>query len=1032
MNFAFWKPLVLSAALALCAAPAQALIFTVTSTGDTGPGSLRQAILDANAAGAAASIQFNIPPPGPYVIRPNSALPNITSAVVIDGTTQPGYAGSPLVVLNGVNAGDATGLTLQGGSSTIRGLVINRFGGSGIMVYLNSGNVIQGNYLGTDITGRSNAPNTQADIYLLDSADNLIGGTTAAARNVIAGQSQAGIYLEGSAARGNVIMGNFIGTDVTGTTAVGSLHNGVLLFHAPGNTIGGTTAAARNVISGNMQSGVYIFGANAAANVVQGNFIGTDVTGLSRITNLSDGITIWGASSNLIGGAVPGAGNVISGNGEHGVFLGGTNTFANVIAGNLIGLSAPGTSGLGNGFSGVGLEGTNIVGNRVGGPSASERNFISGNRQSGINLSGLGVTNNIVQGNWIGLDITGSRGITNEFDGITIQNASGTLIAGNVVAANGLAGVFLGDISRAPTRLEGNRVGTDATGRASLANSGSGLDIHNCPATRIGGAAPGAGNVLSGNGEFGIYMTNSARCVLQANFVGTDSTGTAALGNTLDGVLLSDSPDLLIGGTVPGLGNLISGNGDSGLYLFGPATRRALIQGNILGASIRGTNAILNRLDGLTLYNAPSNNIGGVGFGVGNLISGNNDSGITILGSQSQGNVVKGNFIGTGPDGILRVENRLHGVQIEDGIGNQIGGLGANEGNIIAYNRTNLYDGVRIRSGTGNHVARNSIFSHAGLGIDLGPDGVTPNDNRDVDNGANNLQNYPVLTSAATSAGSTTVQGTFNSERDKNFRLDFFSSPFFNTSGFGEGQTYLDSMTVLTDGSGNASFVRALPVAVPAGYILTATATDSANNTSEFSSWLAVTGSIIGADLAVTTSISAGTLLPGSLVTLDVTVQNRGANGAYDVRLAQKLPAGLVFVSAAPSATTFFVDTLTFNLGTLANGASATIRLTLQVMDYGALNAVASVTSGVPDPVPGNNSATATVNVPGPRLSIRTDGTELVLSWPAVVSGFTLESKASLGTPGGWSAVPGTPTLVAGEYQVRLTPASGAFFRLRR
>ena len=176
--------------------------------------------------------------------------------------------------------------------------------------------------------------------------------------------------------------------------------------------------------------------------------------------------------------------------------------------------------------------------------------------------------------------------------------------------------------------------------------------------------------------------------------------------------------------------------------------------------------------------------------------------------------------------------NSLNGVLINAANNNLIGGTAAGAGNIIAFNGG---AGTRITSGAGNAVRSNSIFSNTGIGIDLGPSGITPNDALDADIGPNDLQNFPVLTSASSNGGSTTIRGTINSTAAASFAVEFFSNSSCDDSGNGEGQTFIGSATVMTNNCGNATIDLTFPVTVPAGQFITATAIDSNNNASEFS-----------------------------------------------------------------------------------------------------------------------------------------------------------------------------------------------------
>ena len=389
---------------------AYALTFTVTNTNDSGAGSLRQAMLDANNLcnpPFSHSIRFNIPGGGVKTISPTSALPTITCPMIIDGTTQPGYAGAPLIELNGLDAaGDfVTGLRCRA-PVTIRGLVINRFI-QGFGIYLDtgsSGSVITGNYIGTNAAG--NAPlGNQSGIRLTgvtggDEISNItIGGTTPVARNVISGNSIHGIEI--FFATNILVQGNFIGTDVTGTLDLGNGRHGIEFVNVVGsngsNTVGGVVSGARNVISGNGGDGIHIQ-PSSLANFIQGNFIGTDVTGTQAVGNSAEGIYA-SSSGNQIGGPTAAARNVISGNFLQGIGIVSTQ---NLIQGNFIGTNAAGTAALGNGLEGV-LISSGASQNTIGldNSGAGTGNIIAFNGNAGVKVADSSSTRNAVRGNSI-------------------------------------------------------------------------------------------------------------------------------------------------------------------------------------------------------------------------------------------------------------------------------------------------------------------------------------------------------------------------------------------------------------------------------------------------------------------------------------------------------------------------------------------------------------------------------------------------------------------------------------------------------
>jgi hypothetical protein len=288
-------------------------VYTVINTADGGEGSLRQAILDADAHPGPDTVIFDIPGAGMHTIQPLSPLPAITDPLVLDATSQPGYAGSPLIELNGASAGaSASGLTIAAGGSTVRGLVINAFAKSGVALQGNGGNAVVGDWIGTDATGTAPRPNRYG-VSISNSSNNAVGGTGAGDGNTISGNTLDGVSITGG---GNVVQGNRIGTDVTGTRVLSYNRAGVFIFGSNNNAVGGTEAGAGNTISGN-GNGVSITG--GGGNVVQGNRIGTDVTGTAHLPNVT-GVFLTG-SGNAVGGTAAGAGNTIAFNQTDGVLV---------------------------------------------------------------------------------------------------------------------------------------------------------------------------------------------------------------------------------------------------------------------------------------------------------------------------------------------------------------------------------------------------------------------------------------------------------------------------------------------------------------------------------------------------------------------------------------------------------------------------------------------------------------------------------------------------------------------------------------
>ena len=493
----------------------------VTTTADSGPGSLRDAI---NQIIADTSHVLYASPSNPSVdeidfaitaasdtgggfnsatgvatITPLSQLPTVTNAVLINGYTQAGAKANDLsgpgplgqgsaapstygddavlkIELDGENAGNATGLYLTGNNITVQGLVINRFASDGIyMSSTGASDVIQGNFLGTDVTGTQALGNSGADVFV-QAANVTIGGTVPGDRNIISGALASGtlpgygIILVGGGSE--QVAGNFIGTDVTGTQPLGNALAGIYIDSGP-VLIGGFVTGAGNVISGNFDG---IRDQNSSGNAFQGNFIGTDVTGTKALPNSSDGIFGINVDSETYGG--PGAGNLISGNiGDAGIRFYGNN---NVFQGNLIGTDVTGTKSLSNTYGILDQDGGNN--NIIGGTDPGDRNVISGDGDGiALKANASGASGNVVEGNYIGTDITGTQAIGNNGPGVflgvnAINNTIGgtTAAAQNIISGNG-TGVFMG--------LNGN-TGPLPTGNSILGNSiyyndGQGIDLVN-------------------------------------------------------------------------------------------------------------------------------------------------------------------------------------------------------------------------------------------------------------------------------------------------------------------------------------------------------------------------------------------------------------------------------------------------------------------------------------------------------------------------------------------------------------------------
>ncbi len=370
--------------------------------------------------------------------------------------------------------------------------------------------------------------------------------------------------------------------------------------------------------------------------------------------------------------------------------------------------------------------------------------------------------------------------------------------------------------------------------------------------------------------------------MIAGNFIGTDSTGTTARGNSGDGVrILAGATSTTVGGTTAARRNIISANAGDGIQIDGESTDGNTIQNNYIGVNATATSALGNGGYGIYITNGADNTVIG-GVSMGNVIGSNALSGIAIDGA-STGTIIYGNFIGTNSGGSLDLGNLQHGILLLNSASNStIGGTTAGQANTIAFSGegSGAFDGVFVTStaGTGNMIVANSIYDNTGLGIDLGGTGVTANDNLDGDTGANNLQNTPVLTTATTNGSTVTVSGSLNSVASvTGMIIHFYATPSTGNLNARQGKRYLGSTTVNTNASGDATFTNvALSSAVSAGEIITATTTSAASNgnTSEFSQGIVAT-------------VSSGNSAPGAndLVTTNGGGISLNADGGTDAYL---------------------------------------------------------------------------------------------------------------------------------------------------
>jgi hypothetical protein len=725
----------------------------VVSMVDSGPGTLRRCLEDAVVGDTITFDEAVFPPTSPVTISLASALPwiniaNLTidgsnAGVILDGSGVSSGDGFTIVGTNGVRISGLqilyfprNGITVGLGAvnTTIGG---DRFTGSGPLGQGNlisgnglagvwfqdsaMGSAVLGNYIGTNISGTAALGNASDGVVLMDGAmNNTIGGDTPGTRNVISGNGDAGVQIQDPDTSGNQVIGNYIGTDASGTIPLGNQH-GVLISSTTDNTIGGDSPGARNLISGNRERGVQIQLLGTSGNRVLGNYIGTDVSGSGVLGNGSSGVILVLTTDSVIGGDTPGALNLISGNGDAGVWIEGSGTSRNHVLGNHIGTDISGTAPISNHWGVVILDGP--TDNRIGGDSLSARNLISGNGDAGVWIEGSETSGNHVLGNYIGTNVSGTSTLGNGNYGVLVGfETTNNIIGGNapearnLISGNGDTGVWIQNAGTMSNTVLGNYIGTDVSGTISIPNY-RGVRILEGPThNTVGGTGYSAHNLVSGN-TYGVVMQDSgtANNTVLGNYIGTDSSGTAALGNQLAGVVIgNEAMSNTIGGNTSEARNFISGNEVAGVAIWDAGgTVGNQVLGNYIGTDVSGTAAIPNHW-GVYIASGATSNVIGSDPDAGNLISGNEEAGVWIQDAGTSNNRVSGNYI---------CNNAGYGVFIGYGATHNTIGIS----NTIVYN---ALDGVVI-SGTNtlyNTVTRNIIHHNGGLPINLvtGPIPVSP------------------------------------------------------------------------------------------------------------------------------------------------------------------------------------------------------------------------------------------------------------------------------------------------------------------
>jgi uncharacterized repeat protein (TIGR01451 family) len=826
--------------------------YQVVSTFDDGSvGTLRWAILQANQDQTPDTIAFAIAGTGIQTIRLGATLPTLTSPILFDGTTQSGYSGSPLIELDGSRLPSSSdGLTLSAGASTIRGLAINGFSGAAIVLKNGDGNVVTGTYLGTDPTGQNARPNG-VGILISGSSRNTIGGDVGLAGNLISGNSSNGIAISsGVLSSKNVIEGNLIGTDSTGLRPLPNRLNGIYLDHSSANTIGGTNGVAANVISGNGGSGIVI---------------------------------------------------------ENGL---GESTL-NLIVGNKIGVSIVGSPGVGNTADGIALFGAS--GTTIGGLTPSSGNIVSGNLGHGLDLA----------------------------DGTT------------------------------STLIQGNFIGTGGGGTAPIANQGNGVFLVDSPSNTIGGTSLGAMNVIAANFGNGIDAEGgSDDLVIEGNAIGTDSSGTINLGNLANGIYLLSSRNI-VGGLVFGSGNVIANNGTgsigTGIQLGGDATQNSFLSNSIYG----------NHRLGINLGNGPTTNddedadLGANGLQNYPVLTAAQSDGLatTVLGSLNSTPNTKfliqyfisptADMSGFGPGktmvGSLQVftDDDGNATLSLPGLAPSMGGFLTATATDPEGNTSEFSNSVRIQTVADLNISVTGSTSRVDVGADVTYTVTVTNRSA--------VPAYAVQITNAI-AGPVVIQSVSSIQGVTSFV--FGNTVTASLGALSGGETATITIIVQAQAASEGSIVNTGTVASQS------TDPDLTNNTSSITT--TVRGS---ADLGVSIAREPNSASPrlGDVSTFTITIENEGPSTARNVDLTIPADASSHFVSisTSPDLVLGSDGSLTVDLGDVASGSIVSVTLVVQALATSGLVVTADVSTDDHDPDALNNTASLSEPVtPATDLSI--------------------------------------------------------------
>ncbi len=656
---------------------------------------------------------------------------------------------------------------------------------AGVKVDNSIGTIFYRNLIGSDSSNTLGMPN-DIGIWLFNCSDtNRIGMPSTGNSVNISGNNQ-GILIENSDYQ--IVNNCRIGNRLAGTVALPNKYGIVIKNGSEFNTIGGFTADERNIISGNDTAGVSIV--TCQNNNIFGNFIGTTINGNFRLPN-GVGVYIFGPGANYIGSSTAGGTNVISGNSTSGLML-DAGASGNVVHNNFFGTDSSGnnTFTLSGSIYGVHVKNSTAT-NEIGGDrTLTEGNLFTNNY---VNIGLENASNQNIYGNQIGIKLDESDAFNSTPYGFGIYlkgSATNNVGGASINNANSVIGCNTQIVLDNSTNniVTNNFIGNNTQGTAvypAMSLQGEGIKIDSASTSN----QIGPENYISGNNK-GLIITNSGTTgnKVFSNYIGTDISGNAAIPNAIGLEISNGATANVVGGLYSSERNVISGNSNNAVNIMNPTTQQNIVSGNIVGVGKDEVTNLGNNT-GINLFlNATNNFIGGSAADSANYIASQLNAGLLLV-DNATNNIVKGNKIGIKPNGSVGA-NAGAGIVIDNGFGNQIGGVVNTDANTIA---NNTGDGVVIKNGgNNNQIIGNSIYNNAGTAIDINDDGVSVNNSSGYQN---NIQMPTILQAFDCDGGTTDVQVGVelrNLSTGVDYTIEFYDNTINpDPTGYGEAETFL-------------------------------------------------------------------------------------------------------------------------------------------------------------------------------------------------------------------------------------------------